>query len=138
MTDLASRVARVERLLARAIVAANSSEPVETHLGLACEFIGAREDFLSLLADRARMEKALREAEEVLAMAALMPMVDPVHGDEVEALGLRIGFGALMSSAQASWRQQADVKGGEFVAGPCFATVIETLKTIRQALGASQ
>ena len=59
MTDLASRVARVERLLARAIVAANSSEPVETHLGLACEFIGAREDFLSLLADRARMEKAL-------------------------------------------------------------------------------
>ena len=93
---------------------------------------------LSLLADRARMEKALREAEEVLAMAALMPMVDPVHGDEVEALGLRIGFGALMSSAQASWRQQADVKGGEFVAGPCFATVIETLKTIRQALGASQ
>ena len=58
MTDLASRGARVERLLARAIVAANSSEPVETHLGLACEFIGAREDFLSLLADRARMEKA--------------------------------------------------------------------------------
>ena len=92
----------------------------------------------SLLADRARMEKALREAEEVLAVAALMPMVDPVHGDEVEALGIRIGFGALMSSAQASWRKRADIKGGEFVAGPCFATVVATLKTIRQALGASQ
>lgn len=77
MTDLASRVARVERLLARAIVAANSSEPVETHLGLACEFIGAREDFLSLLADRARMEKALEllcevyEAARDVSMAAV-------------------------------------------------------------------
>lgn len=70
MTDLKPEdLERVERLLARAIVAANSSEPVETHLGLACEFIGAREDFLSLLADRARMEKALGEAERELAFA---------------------------------------------------------------------
>ena len=70
MTDLKPEdLERVERLLARAIVAANSSAPVETHLGLACEFIGAREDFLSLLADRARMEKALREAERELAFA---------------------------------------------------------------------
>ena len=71
MTDLKPEdLERVERLLARAIVAANSSAPVETHLGLACEFIGAREDFLSLLADRARMEKALRETTDALLNAA--------------------------------------------------------------------
>ena len=93
---------------------------------------------LSLLADRARMEKALREAEEVLALVEHPRMVDPDYGDEVEALGLRIGFGALMSSAQASWRKRSIIPGGEFVAGPCFATVVATLKTIRQALGASQ
>ena len=69
MTDLASRVARVERLLARAIVAANSSAPVETHLGLACEFIGAREDFLSLLADRARMEKLIADLTNLATLA---------------------------------------------------------------------
>ena len=93
---------------------------------------------LSLLADRARMEKALREAEEVLALVEQPRMVDPDYGDEVEALGRRIGFGALMSSAQASWRKHSAIPGGEHVAGPCFATVTATLKTIRQALGASQ
>ena len=83
MTDLKPEdLERVERLLARAIVAANSSAPVETHLGLACEFIGAREDFLSILADRARMEKALEEARKVITVVRRNIMVEVIGGNE--------------------------------------------------------
>ena len=81
---------------------------------------------------------ALEEAEGVLALVEQPRWEDPLYGDEVRALGDRIGFGALMSSAQASWarraREQGYPAGGEFVAGPCFATVQHTLKLIRQAL----
>ena len=102
MTDLKPEdLERVERLLARAIVAANSSEPVETHLGLACEFIGAREDFLSLLADRARMEKVLRAAavyldalgENLLRNDADM-MLDECRDPKDVAEGIRQALGA--------------------------------------------
>lgn len=89
---------------------------------------------LALLAENERMAEALRDAEETLALVEQPRSEDSYYGDEVEALGRRIGFGALMTSAQASWRKHTIVPGGEFVAGPCFATVIATLKTIRQAL----
>jgi hypothetical protein len=55
----------------------------------------------------------------------------------VRALGDRIGYGALMSSASASWREKLakeGIAGGEFVSGPCHGTVVHTLSIIRDAL----
>ena len=91
------------------------------------------------------LEAALREKDEALtdcvdtlALVERPAFVDPRYGAEVAALGKRIGFGALMASASASWRQaladRGDPCGGEFVAGPCHATVVASLRRARSAL----
>lgn len=94
-----------------------------------------------LRAKLASMRDALTECEEVLGLVEYPKIVDPLYGDEVEALGHRIGFGALMGSASASWRaalaEMGCPVGGEFVAGPCQKTVERTLVIIRTALNTS-
>lgn len=50
---------------------------------------------------------------------------------EVMALGRRIGFGALLDSAQKCWREvleEQGLSGGEFTVGHCRATVEKALK----------
>lgn len=87
------------------------------------------------------LEAALKECVEVLALVEHPAIVDPDYGDKVAALGDRIGYGALMSSASASWRERLEADGftgGEFVAGPCFATVKAALKQARAALSTAR
>jgi hypothetical protein len=90
-----------------------------------------------LRAELERARKALEDAEDTLHLVEQPAFRDPHYGDEVEALGRRIGFGALMSSASASWREYLATSGspvgGEFVAGPCHGTIIATLANIRAA-----
>jgi hypothetical protein len=87
----------------------------------------------------AKLEEALADCIETLALVEEPAFVDPAHGETVRQLGERIGYGALMASASASWRQSAKSKGypegGEFVAGPCFGTVVATLRRARAAMG---
>ena len=84
------------------------------------------------------LENALREAEELIALTEHPAFPDPAYHEEVKALGRRIGFGALMSTASAGWREvlaeRGDPLGSEFVAGPCFGSVERTLGIIRDAL----
>ncbi len=90
----------------------------------------------------AALVEALEEAEATLALCEHPRSEDRSYGPEVDELGRRIGFGALMSSAQASWRKYLHDKGnplgGEFVAGPTFGTVTRTLGIIRSALAAAK
>ena len=85
-----------------------------------------------------RLKAALEECVSVLALAEHGKCEDPDHQEVVTALGQSIGFGALMSAAQYGWRETLRAKGyplgGEFIAGPCYATVITALKQARQAL----
>ena len=87
----------------------------------------------------ARLREALVDAEEVLALVERPAFPDPRHHEEVKALGRRIGFGALMSTASAGWAEANRAEGypdsGVFVAGPCIGTVHGTLRRIRAALG---
>jgi hypothetical protein len=89
-----------------------------------------------------RVVEALREAEETLQLVEHPACPDPVHHDEVRRLGRRIGFGALMSTASAAWREElaarGDLIGSEFVAGPCHLTVVNALSVIRSALSAKK
>lgn len=89
-------------------------------------------------AEIGRLRRALSECVNTLALVESPALVDPVYGEEVRMLGDRIGYGALMASASASWRVSAKSRGmpegGEFVAGPCFGTVVSTLKIARAAL----
>jgi len=84
---------------------------------------------------------ALKECEEVLRLSEHPALPDPLYHEEVKALGRRIGFGALMSTASAGWREVSAEHGypvgGEFVAGPCFATLQSTLAQVRAALALS-
>lgn len=84
--------------------------------------------------------KAAEEAEEVLRLVEHPAFPDPKHHHEVKALGQRIGFGALMSTASAGWREVLQEKGypvgGEFVSGPCHASVVNALAKLRAALAA--
>jgi hypothetical protein len=81
---------------------------------------------------------ALTECEEVLRLSEHPAFPDPLYHEEVKALGRRIGFGALMTTASAGWREvlaeHGYPAGGEFVAGPCFATLQSTLAQVRAAL----
>ena len=85
---------------------------------------------------------ALENCIEVLSLVEYPRFVDPDYGEEVRLLGDRIGYGALMSSASASWRLKLAAQGyplgGEFVAGPCYATVIDALNKARKALDESR
>lgn len=88
--------------------------------------------------ENARLREALEGMVESLRPGEHVPFIDPVHGAVVEALGRRIGFGALMSSASASWAKVAEERGhpagGEFVAGPCRAVLQSDLRKARAAL----
>lgn len=64
--------------------------------------------------------------EEICEIFELMrphAFADPVHHERVKRLGQEIGFGALMASASAGWREVTEVKGSEFHAGPCQMTI---------------
>ena len=87
------------------------------------------------------MKKALKECETVMAMAEHPNIEDPDYGREVAALGDRIGFGALMSSASATWHKRAIAQGtpgSEFVASPCYVTLIKTLRIVRAAIALAE
>lgn len=88
--------------------------------------------------ENARLREALEETEEVLALSENTPFPDPAYHDEVKRLGRRIGFGALMSTAERAWREVAEERGnpagGEFVSGPCRVTLDNLLSQVRAAL----
>ncbi len=88
-------------------------------------------EVLRLSGEVERLRAALAEVEETLRLVEHPAGVDPNHGAEVAALGDRIGYGALMSSASASWRKKIaldGLAGGEFVSGPCQITVTRTIR----------
>lgn len=95
-------------------------------------------DLRTILSALHQRGEALEECVAVMAMQEHPRCPDPAYHEEVKALGRRIGFGALMGTASAGWREVAAEKGyptgGEFVAGPCFSTLTATLRKARQAL----
>ena len=84
--------------------------------------------------------EALADAVDFLALAENPAWPDPKYHNEVKSMGLRIGFGALMATASAGWREyladQGYPTGGEHVAGPCLGTVKATLARMRAVLAA--
>ena len=66
------------------------------------------------------------------------PTIDPDHGDAVKELGERIGYGALMSTAEALWCQHLSGwkghAGGEHINGPCRATFDRAMTELEDAL----
>ena len=84
------------------------------------------------------LEAALRECVEVLKLVEHPNHIDLKYSRDIEALGDRIGYGALMTTASALWRQylyrDGFPVGGEFVAGPCHTTIVKTLAIARAAL----
>lgn len=107
---------------------------------------------LALLADLDRVTKERDEARaerdelaanasecvEVLALMEHPAFPDSAYHAEVKALGERIGFGALMSTASAGWREVLGARGSplgsEHVSGPSFGTVIRALTQTRALL----
>lgn len=85
-----------------------------------------------------KIESALRDFMDATSPSAVPATRDPQHGSRVQELGDVIGYGALMSSASASWRMSLIAEGyptgGEFVAGPCMGTLIEVRKRAGDAL----
>lgn len=84
--------------------------------------------------------EALRVAVDTLALTEREKTEDPQYGEYIRSIGDKIGYGALMCGAQAEWRKRlredGDPVGGEFVAGPCYITVLDTLKILRSAIQA--
>ena len=68
--------------------------------------------------------KLLVEVLTDYVMMAGTPRPDPLYALDVKRLGSRIGYGAMMQSASASWSEA--VRGGEFCVGPCRVVAIST------------
>ena len=90
-------------------------------------------------ADLTAARALLREAVEVWSRCVARDFPAPEDA-EVRALGERIGFGALMDAAEKEWRASlvADYPpcvGGEFVHGPCRATVDDLSARIEAHIG---
>jgi hypothetical protein len=85
-----------------------------------------------------KIEAALQDFMDATAPAVIPADRDPVHGSRVEELGESIGYGALMTSASASWRRKLILAGtptgGEFVVGPCMGTLMEVRRRARSAM----
>lgn len=97
-------------------------------------------EVLALRALLEQAEAALDDVEETLRLVEHPAFPDPQHHQEVKTLGMRIGFGALMTTASAGWRETLETDGypvgGEFVSGPCHGTVISSLSRLRTTLAA--
>ena len=94
----------------------------------------AADEIASLRARVEAQRDALIEAEIVFGLVEHSSFPDPDYQGRIEALGREIGYGAIMAGASAAWRKSGIIPGGEFVAGPCQATITGTLGIIRQAL----
>lgn len=85
----------------------------------------------------AELRELLKDVGDVLEVAARPARLDPdkyfLAG--VKALGDMGGYGALMSSASALWREKlGDMAGGEFSAGPCVSVAQGLVSRIAAAL----
>lgn len=88
----------------------------------------------SLVRENIKLREALEYFMEATEDAALNPPErDPEHWEAVEELGKRIGYGALMTSASASWRESGG-GGWEFTVGPCRATLLDAREWAIEAL----
>lgn len=88
---------------------------------------------------KARAEKLAEMIENALEiMGDSTPYPDPKFQQEVTALGLKIGFGALMHSANYGWQRANELKnipnGSEFVFGPCKSTRDNWAEKAKQVL----
>lgn len=84
-----------------------------------------------------QLEAALLEFLEITEPAARLLPEDPDYGADVRRLGDRIGYGAMMASAQAAWRSvlaQDGLEGGEHTHGPCYAVLMRARERARKAL----
>lgn len=78
-----------------------------------------------LQAENETLRALLFECMNTLGESVTYP--DPIYQAEVEALGDRIGYGALMHAANYGWQKDLKVRGmpsgGEFTLGHCAGTV---------------
>ncbi len=85
-----------------------------------------------------KLRDALADAEEVLALMERPAAEDPDYATAVQAIGDGVSYGAIMSTAEALWRQylqsRGDPAGGEHVHGPARATIEKALARVRAAL----
>ena len=84
-----------------------------------------------------KLEAALREFLDVTEPASHIPIKDPDHWRAVQELGDRIGYGAMMASAQASWREllkRDGLEGGEHSRGPCYSVLMRAREMALDAL----
>lgn len=83
------------------------------------------------------LAEALEDAEETLGFSRSTPFPDPAYHETVKELGRRIGFGALMSTAEAAWKEvaaeQRIPEGTEFVCGPTRSQYNKILRTVSRA-----
>lgn len=116
------------------------SEPDAAGVGVVASCYGTREQADTMAASLTpatdeRIAELLGEIRTDLEMAAKVSLADPGILVELRALCERAGYGNVMSSASALWRERlGDLAGGEFVSGPCRTTVENTIARIDTAL----
>ncbi len=84
-----------------------------------------------------KLEAAVREFLDITAPSARIKLEDTDYGADVRALGDRIGYGAMMASAQAAWRavlQRNGHEGGEHTHGPAYSVLMSARANAEDAL----
>lgn len=96
----------------------------------------------TLTAERDEARALLREARDALALCTTRTFSAPEDA-EVRALGMRIGFGALMAAASKGWadflsERYPEAVGNQHTTGPCEATVRRMLAKLDEHLEESK
>ena len=87
--------------------------------------------------DVAALVDAAKDLRDAIAHMAAPARVDPdkYFSEQVKAFGDAFGYGALMTTASALWRQSlGDLQGGECAVGPCVTTAANQLNRLSAAL----
>ena len=104
---------------------------------IAAHRLATRTDATPVATDVAALVEATKDLRDALAHMATPARVDPdkYFSEQVKAFGDAFGYGALMTTASALWRQSlGDLQGGEFAVGPCVTTAANQLKRLSAAL----
>lgn len=124
-----------------AILGAKNQKANATFIAIARQALPSALDEIERLRKESELLRSVLEnAKSVLSLANKLHAPDFEYESEIRALGERVGYGAMMTSASALWRQslRGYAGGGEFVAGPCRGTVTALLREINMALTAER
>ncbi|MHB9879146.1 hypothetical protein ACSMXM_05730 [Pacificimonas sp. ICDLI1SI03] len=98
-------------------------------------FYKAADEIARLCAENWTLRNSLKQARDTFIAGVNVPNADETISTVLRNLCEHAGYGNVMVSASALWREAlGDLAGGEFISGPCRVTAEAAIEAIEAAL----